>query len=224
VNASSPVFVATVAGVALAAVAAARRVGPLAAARTAAAVCAWLGFVAALAATGWLAGFDARPPHFFVLMAPTALLTLGLAVSRVGDAVAGRVGWAGLIGFQVFRLAVEWVLLELARAGVAPPQMTMEGRNWDVLTGASAPVVAWLAARGRIGVRVLGLWNVAGIALLANVVAIAVLSTPTPLRAFANEPANTFVADWPWCWLPGFLVPAALFGHVVALRKLGRMS
>ncbi|HXZ84604.1 MAG TPA: hypothetical protein VEI82_03850 [Myxococcota bacterium] len=223
-SAPALVFLATVAGVALAALAAARRAAPRWSAAAAVALCAWLGFVAALAASGWLAGFDARPPHFFVLMVPTAAVTLWLALSRVGDRVAARVGWAGLIGFQVFRLPVEWVLLELARAGIAPPQMTLAGANWDVLTGASAPLVAWLAARGLIGSRVLGLWNVAGLALLANVVAIAVLSAPTPLRAFANEPANTFVALWPWCWLPGFLVPAAFFGHVVALRKLGRVG
>jgi len=43
---------------------------------------------------------------------------------------------------------------------------------------------------------------------------------PTPLRAFANEPASTFAASWPWVWLPAFLVPAALFGHLLAFRKL----
>ena len=98
--------------------------------------------------------------------------------------------------------------------------MTWHGWNFDVLTGLSAPLVAWLAARGRLGVRGIVVWNGAGLRLLANVVTIAILSTPTPLRVFANEPANTFVAAWPWVWLPTFLVPAALFGHLLAFRKL----
>jgi hypothetical protein len=189
---------------------------------TAVCLLGWLGVTSALAASGWLGEFDARPPHFFLLMAPTALVTLALALSPFGERLAERNGWRGLLGFQVFRLPVEWVLASLASAGVAPPQITWHGWNFDVLTGLSAPVVAWLAASSRIGRRWILAWNVAGLVLLANVVTIAILSTPTPLRVFANEPANTFVTVWPWVWLPAFLVPAALFGHLLAFRKLRR--
>ena len=170
-----------------------------------------------------MAGFDARPPHFLLFMFPTFAATVALALSGTGARLAERVGWAGLIGFQVFRAPVEWVLFALYRAGEAPVQMTFEGWNFDVLTGLSAPLIAWLATRGTIARRAILVWNVAGLALLANIAAIAVLSTPTPLRAFWNEPANTFVAHWPWIWLPSFLVQAALLSHLLAFRKLARM-
>ncbi len=217
------VFLATVALVALVFLAAVRRAAPRRLGWTAVCLAAWLGLAFALAQSGWLAGFDARPPHFPLWIGVTACLTLGLALSPLGARLAERTGWVGLIGFQSFRLPVEWVLVALARAGVAPPQMTLYGWNFDVVTGVTAPVAAWLAATGRIGARGIALWNLLGLALLANVVTIALLSTPTPLRTFMNEPANTFIAHWPWCWLPGFLVPAALFGHVVAFRKLRRL-
>jgi hypothetical protein len=216
------VFLATVAFVFAALLAGARRAEPAWRGYTALCGVAWLGLTAALAASGWLGEFAARPPHFFAVMLPTALATLALAASPFGARLAARVGWAGLLGFQVFRLPVEWVLASLASAGVAPPQMTFHGWNFDVLTGVSAPLVAWLASSGRIGARAILAWNVAGLALLVNVVTIAILSTPTPLRVFANEPANTFVTVWPWAWLPTFLVPAALSGHLLAFRKLRR--
>jgi hypothetical protein len=219
---SEAVFLATVAAVFAALLAGVRCAAPRGLGYTALCAAAWLGFTAALAASGWLGAFDARPPHFFAVMAPTALGTLALAASPLGARLAERVGWAGLLGFQVFRLPVEWVLASLAAAGVAPPQMTFHGWNFDVLTGLSAPLVAWLAASGRLGPRAILAWNAAGLALLANVVTIAILSAPTPLRVFANEPANTFVTLWPWVWLPTFLVPAALFGHLLAFRKLRR--
>ena len=214
------VFLATVAFVYALLLAGVRRAEPRWLPYTALCGLAWLGFTAALAARGWVGEFDARPPHFFVLMLPTAIATVALALSPFGARLAGRTGWPALIGFQVFRLPVEWVLASLAGAGIAPPQMTLHGWNFDVLTGLSAPLVAWLAGQDRLGVRGLVAWNALGLALLANVVTIAVLSTPTPLRAFANEPANTFVAAWPWVWLPSFLVPAALLGHLLAFRKL----
>ncbi len=187
-------------------------------------VAVWLGFTAALAWSGWLAAFDTRPPHLFLLVVPTLAATAAIAFSRFGAELAARVGWAGLIGFQVFRVPVEWVLFQLHRDGVVPVQMTFEGWNFDILSGSSAPLAAWLATRGAIGRRGLLVWNCAALALLANVVTIAILSAPTPLRAFANEPANTFVARFPWVWLPAFLVPAALFGHLAAFRKLARMG
>jgi hypothetical protein len=183
----------------------------------------WLAFSATLAVGGWLAGFDARPPHFLVFMLPTFAATLALAFSRIGAGAADRIGFVALTGFQVFRVPVEWVLFSLHRDGVTPVQMSFAGWNFDVLTGLSAPLVAWLVRRGRIGRRGLLAWNCAGLALLANIVTIAILSTPTPLRTFWNEPANTFVAGWPWIWLPGFLVPMALLGHLVSLRKIARV-
>ena len=41
---------------------------------------------------------------------------------------------------------------------------------------------------------------------------------PTPFRQFS--PANLFVAEVPFIWLPAFLVTSALFGHLLVFRKL----
>lgn len=217
-SATSAIFLLTVAGVAAWFTRTSAR--PVLAA---ALIAGWLSFSAALALTGWLAVFDAVPPHFFALVMPTLVATFALAFSKAGQNLGERAGILGLVGFQVFRIPVEWVLFQLHRDGIVPVQMTFEGRNFDVLTGLSAPLVAWLAYRGVIGRRGLVAWNCAGLALLANIVTIAILSTPTPLRVFVNEPANTFITHWPWVWLPAFLVPAALLGHLLAFRKLARM-
>ena len=61
-------------------------------------------------------------------------------------------------------------------------------------------------------------WNLAGLALLVNIVSVAILSMPTPFRAFTNEPANTFVTQAPYVWLPVFLVQAAWLGHLLTLK------
>jgi hypothetical protein len=217
-SATAAIFLLTVAGVAAWFTRTSARPGI-----AAAVIAIWLATCAALALSGWLADFAAIPPHFFVLVAPALVATVALAFSEAGRDLGERAGVVGLVGFQVFRIPVEWVLFQLHRDGVVPVQMTFEGRNFDVLSGLTAPLVAWLAYRGVIDRRGLFAWNVAGLALLATIVTIAIVSTPTPLRVFMNEPANTFITIWPWVWLPGFLVPAALFGHLVALRKLARM-
>jgi len=55
--------------------------------------------------------------------------------------------------------------------------------------------------------------------LLVNVLVIAVLSMPTPLRVFHNEPANTLLAYFPYIYLPGVLVPLAYTLHIFSLRQ-----
>jgi len=63
-------------------------------------------------------------------------------------------------------------------------------------------------------------WNIVGTLLLANILTVAILSAPTPLRVFHNEPANVWIADAPWVWLPSVFVLAAILGHVLVYRRL----
>jgi hypothetical protein len=63
-------------------------------------------------------------------------------------------------------------------------------------------------------------WNLLGLGLLANIVIIAVLSTPVRFRSFTAGPANLLPSTFPYVWLPTFLVQAALFGHLVVFRAL----
>ena len=64
------------------------------------------------------------------------------------------------------------------------------------------------------------IWNVAGILLLTNILVVALLSAPTPLRVFHNEPANVWITQAPWVWLPAVDVLAAVLGHVLVYRRL----
>ena len=179
--------------------------------RAAIAIVLWLGLTFALASSGLLAFGSATPPPAMLVIAGATILTTFVGLSLPVE----RASIAALIAFQVFRVFVEIFLWMGHRDGFVPIQMTWEGRNLDVLTGLSAPVVAWLASRRWIFV-----WNLAGLALLLNVVIVAILSMPTPLRAFHNEPSSAFVAGAPYIWLPVFLVQAAWFGHLAVFRWL----
>lgn len=183
---------------------------------------AWLALTGALAAGGLLREFDSVPPPLFPLVAASLLLTLLAAFSPAGGRLALGLPIAALIGFQAFRLPLELFLFQMERAGVAPAQMTFAGLNFDILTGLAAIPLAWLAARGRLPAWAALLWNLLGLGLLVNIVAISILSTPIPLRIFHEGPANTFIAEAPFIWLPTFLVMCALLGHLLLFRRLWR--
>jgi len=172
-----------------------------------------------LATSGVLARWSLRPPPFMVMMAALFALTLATALRGPGSRIAASASFALLIGTQAFRLPLELVMHQAAREGVMPVQMTYTGWNFDIVTGSLAIPIALLAAAGRAPRWLIALWNFGGLLLLINVVTIAIVSTP-PIGAFGADHLNTWVTDSPYVWLPGVLVPAALFGHVVVGRKL----
>jgi hypothetical protein len=183
------------------------------------AVLVWLAVTGVVAATGVLRKTDATPPPFAVLVLAVTLIGLAVPLSRIGALLVAGLPLSVLVGFQAFRLPLELLLHQAYREGVLPVQMTYSGRNFDVLTGITAVFLgAWLAA-GRVPRWVIAAWNLAGFALLVNIVAIAILSTPL-FAAFGPEHVTNLVTYPPFVWLPTVLVLAAFMGHVLVWRWL----
>jgi hypothetical protein len=182
----------------------------------------WLGGSAFIARSGVLGEFQRRPPPFLIFVGLLSIATAAVALAPVGKRMIIGIDIRWLIGFQAFRIPLEFLLHRLYLEGVVPAQMTYAGMNFDILSGALAlAIVIWGSLHEPPRWAIL-LFNLVGLALLINIVTIAILSTPTPLRLFFNEPANTFVAYSPFVWLPAFLVQAAWFGHLLVFRWLRR--
>jgi hypothetical protein len=183
------------------------------------ATAAWLAATLVLAASGRLS-FTSRPPTAGLLIVVSVVLAFAVGTSRLGWRLATGVPLAALVGAQAFRFPLELMLHRAYREGLMPVQMSYSGFNFDILTGLSAIVVAVYFARRPGAVVAVRVWNAAGIVLLANILTIAVLSTPTPIRVFHNEPANDWIAHAPWVWLPTVFVVTAIIGHIVVFRRL----
>ena len=180
---------------------------------------AWMAATLGAAAAGVL-HFDSRPPTMLALLAVVLALAVGLGASRFGARLALGLPLAALVGFQGFRVGVELLLHRAYVEGLMPVQMSYAGRNLDIISGATALGLAALIAAGRAPRWTLWAWNALGFALLCNILTVALLSAPTPLRVFHNEPANVWVTRAPWVWLPTVMVLAALLGHVLLFRRL----
>ncbi|MCY4604810.1 MAG: hypothetical protein OXE49_11310 [Gemmatimonadetes bacterium] len=178
------------------------------------------GAVLWLVATGLAAFSDSLRSFSLSFFAALMILTGGAAFSRMGVVLMAAVGPVLLIGFQFFRVPVAMFLQGMYQAGQAPVQMTYAGLNFDIFVGLTAPAMAWLVWRGKVGSYAIWAWNAFGLVLLAEAIVIAALSMPTEFRVFTNEPASTFATYAPYVWLPTVLAPAALFGHLLVLRWL----
>lgn len=180
----------------------------------------WIALTGALAQLNLLNDFSRNNPAIGWLILIALGVSTAVAVSPLCTALVRNASIAWLIGFQSFRIIVEILLHRGYEAGIVPVQMTWSGRNFDILTGVTAIPLAILAARGLLPRWAAIVWNLAGFALLINIMTVSILSTPTVFRMFHNEPANTFIAQFPYIWLPTVLVPAAWVGHLLLFRRL----
>lgn len=123
--------------------------------------------------------------------------------------------------FQVFRVGVELLLLLLAMNNMIPREATFDGYNFDVIIGLSAPVVAWAVFQNRALNILLYLWNVAGFITLAIVVVIFMTHAYAPALWHKQESiVSRGFGLFPYTYLAGFLMPCAVFMHVLSLIKL----
>jgi hypothetical protein len=181
-------------------------------------VAIWLAAQAAAALSGWLARFDQRPPPMVIWFASMIVMTLALGWSGFGRRFADKLPFAALIGFQAFRLPLELVMHRAAVAGIMPNVMTFTGYNFDIVTGATALPLALLAWRRPLPRWLLLVWNATGQILLIVVAAVAFAASPV-FRAFGDDQLNVWVTQFPYVWI-AVMVAAALFGHIVTVRKL----
>jgi hypothetical protein len=184
---------------------------------TVAVAAAWMTTTWAAAESGVLRQWNATPPPFALLVAGIVGLAVATASTGYGRRLARGLPLWTLVAVQGFRLPLELAMHAMYERGVMPAQMSYSGRNFDIVTGVTALLVAWLVATGRGGRRLVLTWNVLGLILLVNVVTIAILSTPR-FAYFGEDRLNVWVTYPPFVWLPAVMVLAALAGHLLIFR------
>jgi hypothetical protein len=161
------------------------------------------------------------PPRIPIFI---AIQTITLVLAALAPPLAkelSRVPQRTLIALQSIRVIVELCLLALAANQLLPWEMTLEGRNFDMVVGITAPLLAAFAmVRGPLKARALIItWNLIGMAILTVVVAHGMLSMPYPSQVLKLHPSPAALAEFPLQLLPFFIVPAAYFLHLISLRK-----
>ncbi|GAB3945283.1 hypothetical protein GCM10028805_14110 [Spirosoma harenae] len=181
----------------------------------------WSAILALLADQQFFFSFDTRPPRFVFVIGLPILLIIGLLVTQKGRSWISQLPLSTLTFLHTVRIPVELTLYWLYVHHQIPELMTFAGRNYDILAGLTAPVIAYFVfQRGQLSTRWLLVWNLISLGLVLNIVTIAILSAPFPFQEFGFEQPNVGVLKIPYIWLPGVIVPAVLFAHAIAILRL----
>ncbi|MEL7530015.1 MAG: hypothetical protein AAFN10_01840 [Bacteroidota bacterium] len=187
-------------------------------------IVAWLALQAALS----LADFyntdpQPVPPRFPLAVVPTFVLIGIVFLTKRGRAFIDRLDMSRLHWIHIVRIPVELVLYGLFLNQAVPEVMTFAGRNFDIIAGITAPLLIYFAFVKQVGGKwlIIG-WNLAMLGFLINIVATAILALPSNFQQLAFEQPNWAVLNFPFSWLPAFVVPVVFFAHLVSLRQAFR--
>lgn len=174
-----------------------------------------------LALAGSLVGaFDSgqRPP---LLLGAAAVLPVVVFAIAYRASVSLRRFVAGadvrvLTAVQTWRL-VGVVFLVLHQRGALPGAFAIPAGWGDIAIGATAPLVAWMLATGRLARPAFVLWNLLGILDLVMAITLGVLSSASPIGILAGDVTTQVMGTFPLSLIPTFFVPLTVILHAIAL-------
>lgn len=184
--------------------------------------CIWIILQSVLGLNGVYDDPEFMPPKLLLFgLLPTLIIIVVVFATAKGKAFINDINLKTMTYFHSIRIPVEIVLTLLFMEGLVSRYMTWEGTNFDILSGASAAIVAFIAFRQQPPkTKLLIGWNLVALLLLLNVVITAVFAIPSPFQQLAFDQPNVAVFYFPFNLLPTFVVPLVLFAHLVALRRL----
>lgn len=161
------------------------------------------------------------PPRIAYGVTPTIIVILVLFLTTRGRAFIDSIDLEKLTYMHTIRIPVEIVLALLAHQGVISYLQTFEGANFDILSGITAPLMAYLYfKKGTLSRNGLLIWNIICLILVLTIVIISILAIPSPFQQIAFDQPNIGISYFPFNLLPMVVVPLVVFGHLVAIRRL----
>lgn len=167
-------------------------------------------------------GNDILPPKILLFgIIPSLAAVIFLFSTPIAILQIDKVSIKKLMYIHIVRVPVEVVLYMLFLNNTVPKLITFKGFNYDILAGITAPLVVYFIKKNnRMSYKIILLWNIISLFLLITVVFLAFFSTPSPVQKFAFDQPNIAILQFPFSWLPTFIVPVVLLAHLLVFKKI----
>jgi hypothetical protein len=181
----------------------------------------WSIFQSLIALTGFYTATTAMPPRLPFLSVPPVIFIVLLFISKRGRTYIDGLDPKILTLLQIVRIPVELILFCLFLTKAIPQIMTFEGRNFDMLAGLTAPFIFYFGyVKRKLNKNILLIWNVICLALVLNILSIAILSAPLPFQRFGFDQPNIAIFYFPFILLPCCIVPLVILSHLATIKHL----
>ncbi len=186
----------------------------------------WQIYLFLLGQSGILVDFS-FPPRFVLLMILPAFIFIGTFLRRNKKAKWIQVippSW--LVGYQAFRIIIETLFVYSVVAGLLHQNVTIEGYNFDMVFAFTAIIMLFVLYRSKtLPKRLLLAWNYAGLLVIASIIFLFLTTIYTPeIYGPDTAPFPTDFGWYPYVLVPGFLMPSAVFVHVLSIVQLNHRA
>jgi len=180
----------------------------------------WVGVAAAGSAAGWAA--IARPFPVMGIFVATPLVAAAIATASPAARRAMRsLPLQLLVGLNIGRVFAVLFLLLAAEGRLSGP-FPYSAAWGDIITGAVALPLLWLARDASRHTTVLHLWNAFGMLDLIAAIGLGVMSAVGSRLQVFPGPGSEAMQHLPWSFVPTVLVPLWMILHVIIWVKLRR--
>ncbi|NQV53871.1 MAG: hypothetical protein HQ500_11850 [Flavobacteriales bacterium] len=185
----------------------------------------WQAYTFLITISGVLNNFDFPPRFFLLLILPLFVFTGIFAYQHRNGVWLSSIPLHWLVFFQSFRILVESIFVASVAQGILNPEVTIEGYNFDMIFAFTAPIIGFLTYRKWISRKLVLLWNYLGLAVIASIIFLFLSSLFNP-QLFGSEVAllPAEAVAYPYVLVAGFLMPVAVFVHVLSIVQLSRRS
>ncbi len=175
-----------------------------------------------IAITGMLQNYD-FPPRFVIFLIIPAFTFSGFFIYKNKNKKwIQTIPQHWLIFYQSFRILIETIFVFTVAKGILHPNVTIEGYNYDMVFGYTAPIIGILIMRNSTKFKSLAiLWNYLGLAVISVIIFLFISTIYFP-ELYGSETylMPTEFGKYPYVLVPGFLMPSAVFIHILSIVQL----
>ncbi|MEO0527957.1 MAG: hypothetical protein AAFZ89_12065 [Bacteroidota bacterium] len=182
----------------------------------------WQTLIFLVTRSGILATYD-FPPRFAMFFIVPSFIFIGFFLfQNRNKSWIHSIPEHWVVNFQTFRICIETLFVLSVAEGVLHPLVTIEGYNVDMLFAATAPLIGFLVYTKKILSRKAVLyWNYLGLAIIAGIIFLFMTSIYKPELWGESEPMLPMaMLTYPYVLIAGFLMPTAVFLHVLSIVQI----
>lgn len=183
----------------------------------------WQLYVYLMGKTSFLNDFS-FPPRFFVFLILPLFIFTGVFLYKNKDKDwIGTIPEHWLVFYQSFRIIIESIFVVSVAHGILNKEVTIEGYNFDMVYAYTAPIIGFLMIRKLISKKILLFWNYVGLMVIASIIILFLSSIFNP-ELFGSKTMllPESAVKYPYLLVAGFLMPSAVFIHVLSIVQLRR--
>jgi len=186
----------------------------------------WHVYIFTIASTGILQNYE-FPPKFLLLLILPAFLFTGVFIYKNRNSEWLRnIPEHWLIYYQTFRILIEILFVFSVTRGIVHWQMTIKGYNFDLIFATSALIIGFLVFQEKMLAKKVALWwNYIGLAVITVIIFLVQSAIYLP-EIYGSDVVllpREFVM-YPYVLIAGFLMPSAVFIHVLSIVQLGNTT